>query len=166
MPDHVFYRALRPEWSFAPLSGKGAALNGGRWNPKGQAALYLAGDPMTAIAEYNQDLYFRPVTLVEYHIQNARLADLRDSVFCTAHGIHDEDLAVAWRAETRMGKEPRSWRIARELIAQDYEGALFNSSINGATALVLWAWNESTGCTVEVQDFDQRLPDHNASWKR
>jgi RES domain-containing protein len=59
MAEQIFYRALRPAWSFKPLSGAGAARNGGRWNAKGTPALYLAEDPMTALAEYNQDFSFR-----------------------------------------------------------------------------------------------------------
>lgn len=165
MTDHVFYRALRPEWSFAPLSGEGAKKNGGRWNPKGQAALYLAGDPMTAIAEYNQDFYFRPVTLVEYQVRNTRLADLSDPLFRKTHDIHDDDLAIAWRAEALSGKTPRSWNIAAALMADGYHGALFLSRINQAPSLVLWRWNDESGCTVEVQDFDQRLPRDSTSWR-
>ena len=33
------YRAHDPRWSFKPLSGDGAAVQGGRFNPKGSAAL-------------------------------------------------------------------------------------------------------------------------------
>jgi len=35
------YRAHTPRWSFAPLSGAGAAVQGGRFNRKGIEALYL-----------------------------------------------------------------------------------------------------------------------------
>ena len=75
MTDGTFYRAMRPAWAFGPLSGEGAAANGGRWNAKGVPALYLAADPMTALAEYNQDIQFRPVTLAEYHITSGDLTD-------------------------------------------------------------------------------------------
>ena len=48
------YRAHNPRWSFTPLSGEGAAVHGGRFNPRGTPALYLALDPMTAIKEAAQ----------------------------------------------------------------------------------------------------------------
>ena len=39
-------------------------------------ALYLAADLMTAFAEYNLEFLFRPVTLVAYHFDEARLAEM------------------------------------------------------------------------------------------
>ena len=50
------YRAHNPRWSFKPLSGGGAAVHGGRFNPKSVAALYLALDPITAIKESGSTL--------------------------------------------------------------------------------------------------------------
>ncbi len=44
-------RAHDPRRSFKPLTGEGAAVRGGRYNPKGAPALYLALDPMTAVKE-------------------------------------------------------------------------------------------------------------------
>src|SRR5262249_792496 len=52
--EGLAYRAHDPRWSFRPLSGDGAAVHGGRFNPKGTPALYLALDPMTAIKEAAQ----------------------------------------------------------------------------------------------------------------
>ena len=31
-PDAIFYRYLTPKWAFVPLSGAGAASEGGRFN--------------------------------------------------------------------------------------------------------------------------------------
>ena len=36
------YRGHDPRWAFSPTSGEGAALHGGRFNPVGMPALYLA----------------------------------------------------------------------------------------------------------------------------
>ena len=48
------YRALNPVHARQPLngrtSGRGAALHGGRFNPKGMAALYCSLSVTTAIA--------------------------------------------------------------------------------------------------------------------
>jgi hypothetical protein len=39
-PDEVFLRFLTPKWAFVPLSGVGAAIDGGRFNRPGVEALY------------------------------------------------------------------------------------------------------------------------------
>ena len=41
--SRVFYRCLTPKWSNLPLSGAGAAQNGGRFNRPGVEALYPTG---------------------------------------------------------------------------------------------------------------------------
>jgi RES domain-containing protein len=48
------YRALKPVWVRDPLSGEGARRYGGRFNPKGMAALHCTLDPVTALREISQ----------------------------------------------------------------------------------------------------------------
>ena len=48
------YRAINPIYAREPLSGRGAELYGGRFNPKGVAALYASLSIMTALREANQ----------------------------------------------------------------------------------------------------------------
>jgi len=48
------YRALNPIYAREPLSGRGAELYGGRYNPKGTPALYTSLTVMTALREANQ----------------------------------------------------------------------------------------------------------------
>jgi RES domain-containing protein len=45
------YRAHNPKWSHAPLSGGGAAIRGGRFNPAGIPAFYLSLTVETALKE-------------------------------------------------------------------------------------------------------------------
>ena len=45
-----FWRIYNSRYA-APLSGEGARLYGGRWNPKGMAVLYLADSPALAMLE-------------------------------------------------------------------------------------------------------------------
>jgi RES domain-containing protein len=45
------YRVHTPKWASMPLSGAGAATQGGRANRPGVEALYLALDVQTAIDE-------------------------------------------------------------------------------------------------------------------
>ena len=77
------YRGHDPYWSFAPTSGEGARLTGGRFNRKGDAALYLSLDPMTAVMEITQGFTNRlpPITLCEYDV------DCADIVFFCPTGF-------------------------------------------------------------------------------
>jgi RES domain-containing protein len=54
LPITTLFRMLAPKWAFQPLSGAGAAKQGGRFNRPGQHALYLSFSPQTAMAEYKQ----------------------------------------------------------------------------------------------------------------
>ena len=60
------YRALNPVYAREPLSGRGAELYGGRFNPKGMPALYASLSVMTALREANQVGNLQPTTLVSY----------------------------------------------------------------------------------------------------
>lgn len=57
-PDAVFHRYLTPKWAFLPISGAGAAIDGGRFNRPGVEALYLSGAPQTALEEYRQGEHY------------------------------------------------------------------------------------------------------------
>ena len=158
--DLILYRALHPAWSFAPLSGDGAAKKGGRWNRPSRAALYLACDPMTALAEYNQDIAFHPVTLGEYHVSGANLLDsARVERFFGQDGtllsIHNEP----WYRHVVEGKEPPQWRIADRVETHGYHGLIYPSAQNSlGKCVVLWRWNDGSGAKVRLFDPESRLP--------
>ena len=83
------YRALNPIHAREPLSGEGARLYGGRFNPKGVPALYLSLSVMTALREANQAGSFQPTTLVCYEAEIESLFDSRDeAALRTAVGSH------------------------------------------------------------------------------
>ncbi|PTQ77075.1 RES domain-containing protein [Nitrosospira multiformis] len=72
------YRAHTPRWSFAPLSGAGAAVQGGRFNRKGIEALYLTLEAKTALAEYQQvSPLLEPCMLTSHIASVGRVVDLR-----------------------------------------------------------------------------------------
>ncbi|MFW7270019.1 RES family NAD+ phosphorylase [Gluconacetobacter sp. Hr-1-5] len=54
------FRAHNPRWSFTPLSGDGAALHGGRFNPAGTPTLYTSLRMETAYLEAQQGFQFKP----------------------------------------------------------------------------------------------------------
>ena len=96
----LLYRALNPVYARNPLSGRGAALYGGRFNPKGTPALYASLSPVTALREANQVGALQPTTLVAYAADVRPVFDARDAEALEGFGMTPEDLAsVAWRDE-------------------------------------------------------------------
>jgi hypothetical protein len=67
------YRVIAPAYAGTPLSGKGAARRGGRFNRPGQEALYLSLHKVTALAEYKQDNpWLPPGMILETAVGRAR----------------------------------------------------------------------------------------------
>jgi RES domain-containing protein len=164
------YRAHDPRWSFSPLSGQGAAITGGRFNRKGQAALYLALDPVTAIAEVTQGFANRlhPLLLCEYDVDCEDIADLRTPEGRDAQGVSMASLASSWLDKQRAGKLARSQELALSLQADGFAGMIGRSFAPGVVAdsnnLVLWQWSQDLPHRVTVFDPDGRLPRDQSSW--
>ncbi len=158
------YRAHDARWSFKPLSGDGAAVHGGRFNPKGMPALYVALDPMTAIKEAAQGFArkFEPCVLCTYEIDFDDVVDLRAGEARRAASVGEQDMASPWFAEAAARREPASWRLARRLIAGGAAGLIAPSFVRGAGAgdvnLVLWDWGGRRPHKVRVFDPSGRLP--------
>ncbi|PJN94444.1 hypothetical protein CNY89_14475, partial [Amaricoccus sp. HAR-UPW-R2A-40] len=72
------YRGHDPSWAHAPLSGEGAAAQGGRFNPKGVAALYLSLAVETVFKEVSAGFghRFDPLTICAYDVECEALVDL------------------------------------------------------------------------------------------
>jgi RES domain-containing protein len=164
------YRAHHPKWSFKPLSGDGAAVHGGRFNPKATPALYLALTLETALKETNREYAFKlnPCLLCCYEVDCADIADLRSDAGRTEHNVSLADLSSPWEADVRARREPASWQVARRLIARGIAGILVPSFTPGARAgddnLVLWDWSERPPHQVTVFDPSRRLPRNQLSW--
>ncbi len=164
------WRAHDPRWSFKPLSGAGAAVHGGRFNPRGTPALYLALDPMTAIREASQGFAhkFEPCVLCTYEIDCEDVVDLASEAGRRNAGADDAGLACAWFAEAAAGREPASWTLARRLIAAGAAGAVVPSYAASAGPedrnLVLWRWSGEAPHRVMVFDPSGRLPKNQLSW--
>jgi len=166
----VAFRAHDPRWSFKPLSGDGAALYGARYNRKGQPALYLALDAITAVREITQGLArkFDPCVLCSYDFDCEPLADLRTDAGRTRHRVNLTEMRCAWFLEAAAGGEPVSWRIADRLIGEGYVGLVTPSFAPGATKdahnLVLWRWGAALPSKVAVYDPSGKLPKDQLSW--
>ena len=165
------YRAHDLKWSFKPLSGEGAAVHGGRFNPKGMPALYLALRIDTAIKEANRGFAFKinPCVLCSYEVDCEDVADLRTDAGLAEHGIAPADLSCAWLSDALEGRERASWRVARRLMSRGIAGLLVPSFAPGSTPndknLVLWTWGAGRPHQVAVFDPSGRLPRTQLSWE-
>ncbi|MEP9380182.1 RES domain-containing protein [Aquabacter sp. CN5-332] len=160
--DGKLYRALNPVYARDPLSGRGAELHGGRFNPKGVPALYASLSVMTALREANQVGNLQPTTLVSYDAEIGVVFDGRDNVALAAEGMDMASLAgTAWRDEMRTNGEARTQTFARRLIAGDHHGLLVRSFAPGATVddlnLVIWRWGASAPSRLVLIDDEGRL---------
>jgi RES domain-containing protein len=166
------YRGHDPAWSFSPLSGEGAAIRGGRFNRKGEAALYLSLDVMTAVGECTQGLTqrLRPLTMCEYDVDCEGIVDLRTGGVRSRRGVTLDDLACAWLTFQLAGKEAPSWQVVDRLKAAGHAGILAPSFVPGAAPgsnnLVLWKWGPKLPHRVQVYDPSGRLPKNQLSWPK
>ncbi len=162
--DYVgpLYRALNPVWAREPLSGRGAALYGGRFNPRGVEALYCSLAVLTAVHEANQVGDLQPTVLVAYDADIADVFDSRDADALAAQGFDAATLGdPAWRDRMGSGGEAPTQGLARRLIAAGYRGLLVPSYARGATPqdcnLVLWQWGSKPPCRLSLIDDEGRL---------
>jgi len=145
-------------------------VHGGRFNPKGTPALYLALNPMTAIKEAAQGFghKFDPYVLCAYEIDCEDVIDFRSDEERSEARISGEDTVSAWFSDDAAGREPASWRLARNLIASGAAGLIAPSFVSGAEAndinLVLWDWSDRLPHKVAVFDPSGRLPKNQLSW--
>ena len=164
------FRAHDPRWSFSPLSGEGARLWGGRFNPRGVPALYLALSLSTALKEAGQGFAHKiePSILCSYDLDCEDIADLRSAKDRARLQISLDDMSCPWFELAAKGREPPSWTIARKLIGAGHAGALVPSFVNRATAddqnLVLWKWGKDLPHRVAVYDPSGKLPKNQLSW--
>ncbi|OYX08753.1 MAG: hypothetical protein B7Z15_14795 [Rhizobiales bacterium 32-66-8] len=156
------YRALNPVYARDPLSGRGAALYGGRFNSKGTLALYGALEIMTAVREANQVGALQPTTLVSYDAKVERVFSARDEKALAAHGVDEATLADnGWRDEMKLTGISRTQAFSQRLIAEGYHGLLVRSFAPGSSAtdmnLVLWTWGPTAPSRLTLIDDESRL---------
>jgi len=156
------FRALNPIFAREPLSGRGAQLYGGRFNPKGVPALYTSLTIMTALREANQAGNLQPTTLVAYEADIENVFDCRDEAALATEAMDASALAdTTWRDQMKASGEARPQAFARRLIAAGYVGLLVRSFAAGASAddlnLVLWRWSDAAPARLILIDDENRL---------
>ncbi|MDB5547930.1 MAG: hypothetical protein JWP21_1377 [Tardiphaga sp.] len=159
----IGYRAHDPAWAWQPLSGAGAAAKGGRFNPVGTPALYLALtiEGMFLETSHGFGHRFDPLTVCSYDVDVDDLIDLRTESACESASVKSSDLACGWAMDMAAGIKPASWSIAERLIAAGAAGILVPSFARGARQdminLVLWRWSPTRPHRVTVHDPSGRL---------
>lgn len=168
----IGYRGHDPMWAFTPISGEGAKLKGGRFNPPGTPALYLALSIEGMFAEMGHGFAHRfdPLTVCSYDVDAEDVVDLRDDAHRKAAGVTMAALGCPWWSEMSAGREPESWKVAKTLIEQGAAGILVPSFAVGAKAtshnLILWTWADTLPHSVRVIDPADKLPKNQDSWPK
>lgn len=156
----VVYRALNPVWVGDPLSGEGARRHGGRFNPKGMAALYSTLDPVTAVREVSQiGQPLQPTILVSFQAEVDPVFDATDPGLLAGQGMTPALLAENdWRAHMAAGRVAPTQLCALRLFHAGYAGLLVPSYARlappQARNLVLWRWSAET---MRLIDDEARL---------
>jgi RES domain-containing protein len=109
-----------------------------------------------------------PLTICSYEVDVDDVVDLRTDPDRTAAGVTLAELGCPWELDLAEGREPASWRIAKQLIAGNAAGILVPSFARGARPdmhnLVLWTWRPDLPHRVNVFDPSGRLPKNQLSW--
>jgi RES domain-containing protein len=164
------YRAIHPEWSFAPASGEGAAIRGARFNPKNVPALYLATSVEGAFLEATQGLAYKfpPFTMCAFEVDCSDIVDLTTDDRRKSADVHLSEMGAPWALDLARNRKPASWAVYDHL-HKDAAGILVPSFANGAASsmanLVLWEWSENLPHKVATHDPDHRLPLNRSSWQ-
>ena len=156
------YRALNPVYAREPLSGRGAALYGGRFNPKGMPALYASLSVLTALREANQTGSLQPTTIVSYDADIEKIFDSRDENALKRLGTDAAALAdPTWRDRMKTEGKALTQALAETLVEQGFQGLLVRSYAPGAAGhelnLVLWRWGDAAPSRLALIDDEGRL---------
>jgi len=155
-------RALNPIRAQEPLSGIGAQMQGGRFNPKAIAALCTAMSVMTAIREANQIGTLQPTTLVSYRADITPVFDATDVDALARYDITPADLAADdWRIRMQEEGKAPTQILAERLIAAGHAGLRVPSFAKGATGeglnMVPWVWGSTLPAKLVLIDDEGRL---------
>jgi RES domain-containing protein len=162
---HLFWRAYVPRWAHEPLSGEGARRFGGRWNPVGAPTIHAARELSTAWAEYNQGFVQHPALIIQIELSGASLADLTELSVLRTFDATPEIHKCEWRADLDRGAVPPTHKLREYLIAQDYDGVIYPSSISrGGSCVAIWRWNTPGAPSLRAIDPEHLLPHNQQSW--
>ncbi|HVL09185.1 MAG TPA: RES domain-containing protein [Burkholderiaceae bacterium] len=164
LDQDVLHRAHHPRWAYAPTSGQGAAIAGGRFNRIGTPALNLSLDESTSAAEYKQDAPIAdPYLMVSYQAKLPPLVDIR-----LLDGDWDElwnDWNCDWRSLYVDGYEPPSWLLGEMVQDAGHVGLIFPSLARSGGVNVVLYTEQLKPDWIRAHDPNQYLPKDQASWE-
>jgi RES domain-containing protein len=166
--ETLFYRALTPRWAYAPESGAGAALNGGRFNRPGIHARYLADSAEGALREYKgESELLPPATVATYRVSADRVVDFTDGYVAGLWSPIWEDAYCNWQQIALLTEaDPAGWVIGDLVIAAGAAGLLYRSVRHpDTTCLVLYPAG-SGAFSAPVYDPSDALPKNQDSWQK
>lgn len=139
--SQTFFRVIHAKYAATALSAVGSFRFGGRYNPAGQEALYLADSPVTALEEVLallrsndrlQGVKGPPRILLSVDSSLSSVLMLSDHL--DALGLAEPDLLLPWRDSLRRFELPITQRLgALAFEREDIEGLLVNSAKNPET---------------------------------
>jgi RES domain-containing protein len=149
---HV-YRIAKPQYIY-DLTGMGARLYGGRWNPREIGIVYTAESRALATVEY---LVHVPLSLVPRDLSTATL-HIPDGI--TSKTIATGDLPANWRdypAPPALADLGMQWALSRETLLLRVPSAVVEHEWNVLINPLHSDMPEVTIAPVEPYHFDPRL---------
>ncbi|MBO6772247.1 MULTISPECIES: RES family NAD+ phosphorylase [unclassified Thalassospira] len=92
MRDITAFRLVKRKWMAAAFDGEGARLYGGRWNSRGQPAIYLAGSQSLALLEVM-------VHLNDYRLLGSYVMFALNIPLAAIEELPENLVPADWRAE-------------------------------------------------------------------
>jgi len=153
------------------LSGEGAGIYGGKWNPPGLNAVYAALDPVTALKEsYRNFEEFgfspKPRVMAGLAIRLRHVLDLTDSRIRRPLGFTVADLVEEdWAGIQQAGEESWTQAIGRGAAIAGFEGLLVPAARHApGRNVVIFPQKLRRGSAVKAIAADD-LPPHPSQWR-
>lgn len=135
----IAYRSTVPKFAteLDLITGEGARIHGGRWNPPGVASVYASNSPETAMAEalatvryYGLPVQaFAPRCFVSLSFDLERILDLTDGETRRRIGFSLRRITETdWRAEMAAGVAPLTQLVGRAAADSGLDGLLVPSA--------------------------------------
>lgn len=136
-------------------------IRGGRFNPPGIPALYLASEPQTALMEVHNtpDIEPNPQIIVPVESEFGLILDLTSEKACAAVGLSRREIYEHWSSDP--AKPSKTQKVALDVIAdKTYIGAKYISEKNAfGQNYVIWRFDKIRKIDVGgIQKWEMTTP--------